>query len=122
MMRLARFGTSVAGLVLEDLLKEHNVTKSRQVNSMIVDLHEGLNFLYDAPNKRVYQGMWNLWYEEFKRRANALRLPDIVKDHLLATIVGLCRQKRREYMINRGGLCQKKERPVANRKVPKDEG
>lgn len=37
-MRLARFGVSVAGLVLEELLKVH-ITKSRQVNSMMGDLY-----------------------------------------------------------------------------------
>lgn len=105
-MKLARFGASAAGLVLEDLLTQHG-TKARQVNSMMIDLHNGLNFLYDAPDKCVYDGMWVSWVKEFKKRAIALGLPEVVRTHCINTIVGVSRQKRREYMINRGGLGRK---------------
>lgn len=111
MMRLARFGTSAAGLVLEDLLKEHS-TKSRQVNSMMNDIHDGLNFLHGAPNKRVYENMWVSWVKTFKRRAIELELPEVVRTHCINTIVGVCRQKRREYMINRGGLGKKRKKQL----------
>jgi hypothetical protein len=107
-MRQARFGVSVAGLILEDLLIEHNI-KSRNVNAMIADLHSGLNFLYDAPDKQIYESMWISWRQCFVRRARKLGLPQIIETHLLTTIVGLCKQKRREYMINRGGLGKNKK-------------
>ena len=56
-MKLARFGVSRAGLVLQDLIKEHKVS-TRNIGSMINDLHVGLNFLYDAPDKRTFESMY----------------------------------------------------------------
>lgn len=110
-MKFARFGVSVAGLVLEDLLKIHT-KKTRRINSMIDDLHDGLNFLYDAPNNRVYESMWKSWVKDFKKRTMDLELSEIIRTHCLTTVVGICRQKRREYMINKGGLGKKQRAKV----------
>ncbi len=102
-MIFAQFGVSSAGLVLQKLLKEHGI-RTRNVHAMIADLHVGLNFLYNAPDKRTFETLYMAWKKEFIQRANSLTLPEVVQTHLLNTIVGLCKQKRREYMINNGGL------------------
>ena len=110
-MRLARYGASIAGLVLEDLLKEHNI-KPNKVGHLFESLHAGLNFLYSAPDNKVYQNLWDLWRLRFKERALALSLPPIVESHLLNTIAGICKQKHREYMLNRGGLGKRQRKEM----------
>ena len=105
-MILARFGVSVAGLVLQSLLEKHQI-QTRNIGAMISDLHVGLNYLYDAPDKRTFETLYQSWKQEFLDRAISLNLPEVIESHLRNTIVGLCKQKRREYMINKGNLGKK---------------
>lgn len=99
------YGVSRAGVVLIDMLKDHR--EKKKIGSMIAELHDALNFIYKAHNTGMYHALWLGIREDFKNRASNINLPQKIANHLQSTITGILRQKRREYLISRGGLSKK---------------
>jgi hypothetical protein len=79
----------------------------KKIGSMIAELHDVLNFIYDSHNTEMYHSLWLGVGKDFRKRAYDLNLPQNISNHLQSTVVGILRQKGREYMINRGGLSKK---------------
>jgi len=100
------YGVSRAGVVLIKMLQGHR--DSRKIGTMIAELHDALNFIYKAHNTAMYHSLWLGINRDFKNRASNLNLQQKISNHLRSTITGILRQKRREYLINRGGLSKKK--------------
>ena len=55
----------------------------------------------------MYDHLWGLIGKDFKERAKNKDLSENLSTHLQTTITGILRQKRREYMIVKGGLSKK---------------
>jgi len=107
-----QFGKSVAGLTLEKLVKEHNISRRKKatIGKTIEDLNKGMSFIKHGEDTRLYERFWQLWVKDVENRAKALQLPQDLETHLLATINGLGKQHRRLFNIvhNRKRLGKKR--------------
>ena len=100
------YGVSRAGAVLVEIIQNHKDKK--KISSIIHELHGILNFIYGSHNRQMYHSLWVGINKDFRKRALDLNLPQDISNYFQSTIVGILRQKRREYMINRGGLNKKR--------------
>jgi len=104
----ASYGVSSAGLVLQHMLSQpENERYKRKIGCLIAELHETLDFLYGSPNRRMYEHIWIMLNKDIRARARGMELPTPIAEHLQSTITGILKQRRREFMINRGGLSKR---------------
>jgi len=101
-----RYGATPAALVLERIVDKESSSKNdlRRVNSIIQDLHVGLNFIHTTEDLVLYENLWRAWVAHIKDRVHTAQsyISENLRTHLLTTITGISRQKRREFLIPRG--------------------
>ena len=107
-----QFGSTVAGLMLQKILL--NDPKSYgKVATVISELHKTLNFLTECSDWRMYDYMWNLIVKDYRKRAKEIDMALDALTHLQTTITGICRQKRREYLIDNATLGKRRTAKLA---------
>jgi hypothetical protein len=97
------YGISSAGLVLNELVRNNKHDKKR-VSHIIEQLYSILNFIYDSCDKGTYGCLWLGIKKDFMGRVKNSNINNNTREYLETTVIGILRQKRREYLIIKGNL------------------